>query len=183
MPEFSIIKIIEHQFHVENNKGESVIGYDTIIGHVPIVKLGLKDELKCQVLQWYGNTVPMKEPSDLPGKSDLNKPEMCKVIMQTAETASAREDTERLVKIFDSTYANAKLKQVDNNTTHLNSEERTQLLRLLEDYKYFFDGTLGDWVTYCVNLELKPGSKPFNSKNYLVPIVNKETFRKKLNAY
>ena len=43
-----------------------------------------------------------------------------------------------------------------------------------------FDGTLGDWDTDPIDLEIKPGYKPFNSKYYLVPIINKETFRKEL---
>ena len=43
-----------------------------------------------------------------------------------------------------------------------------------------FDGTLGYWATEPVNLELKPDSKPFNSRYYLVPRINKETFRKEL---
>ena len=43
-----------------------------------------------------------------------------------------------------------------------------------------FDGTLGDWATDPVNLELKLYYKPFNSRYYPVPIINKETFRKDL---
>ena len=31
MPEFSSSKIINHRFHVDNDKGESGIGYDMII--------------------------------------------------------------------------------------------------------------------------------------------------------
>ena len=41
---FSFSKIIEHHFHVDNNKGESGIGYDSIIGHDLMVQLGLTDE-------------------------------------------------------------------------------------------------------------------------------------------
>ena len=37
--------------------------------------------------------------------------------MKTAEPASAREANERMVKILDSTYAKADLKQVSNNAT------------------------------------------------------------------
>ena len=43
-----------------------------------------------------------------------------------------------------------------------------------------FGGTLGDWVTNPVDLELKPGYKPFNIRYYPVPIINKEAFRKEL---
>ena len=43
-----------------------------------------------------------------------------------------------------------------------------------------FGGTLGDWETEPIDLELKPGSKPFNRKYYPVPIINKENFCKYL---
>ena len=54
--------------------------------------------------------------------------------MHSVEPVSTREATDTLVKISDSTYAKANLKYVANNTTQLNNEERTPLLRLLEVY-------------------------------------------------
>ena len=61
--------------------------------------------------------------------------------MQTTESVSTREATERLLKIFDSTYAKAYLKQVANNATHINAEEKTQIISLLEYFEDLFDGT------------------------------------------
>ena len=52
-----------------------------------------------------------------------------------------------MVKILDSTYVKADLKQVANNATQLNAEEITRLLSFLEDFADLFDGTLGDWAT------------------------------------
>ena len=52
--------------------------------------------------------------------------------MQTAEPASTREATKRMVKIFDITYMKENLKHVTDNATQLNYEERTKLLILLE---------------------------------------------------
>ena len=54
--------------------------------------------------------------------------------MQTAEPVSTIEASEILVKIPDITYAKADLKQVTDNATQINSEERTQLLSL---FTYF----------------------------------------------
>ena len=62
----------------------------------------------------------------------------------------------------------------------MNSEERTQLLRLIEYFDDLFDENIGDWDPDTVKLELKPYYKPFNCKYYLVPRINKETFRKEL---
>ena len=43
-----------------------------------------------------------------------------------------------------------------------------------------FDGTIGDWDTEPVNLDLNYDYKQFNCKYYLVARINKETFRKEL---
>ena len=74
----------------------------------------------------------------------------------------------------------ADLKQVSDNSTQLNAEEINQLLSLPKDFEDLFGVTLGDWATEPVDLELKPGSKPFNSRYYPVPRIDKETFRKYL---
>ena len=76
----------------------------------------------------------MKEPSGLLGKPYLNKNEMREVVIQTAETDSTREATESFVKILDIIYAKEDLKQVADNKAHLNDEERTLSLRLLEEF-------------------------------------------------
>ena len=65
-------------------------------------------------------------------KLDLSKREMRKVVMQTAESASAIKYTDRLVEKLDRTYAKEDLKHVADNATKLYTEERTQLPRLLE---------------------------------------------------
>ena len=43
-----------------------------------------------------------------------------------------------------------------------------------------FGGALGDLATEPVDLDLNPGYKPFNSRYYPVPRINKETFLKDL---
>ena len=77
-----------------------------------------------------------------------------------------------MFKILDSYYAKADLKLVADNVTQLNTEERTQLLRIHEDFEDLFAGNLGDWETDPVDLELNPGSKLFTIKYYTVPIIN-----------
>ena len=51
---------------------------------------------------------------------------MWEVIMQTSEPVSTMEDTEKLVKIFNSTFAKSDFEQVASNKTHMNAEEITQ---------------------------------------------------------
>ena len=102
------------------------------------------------------------------------------MVILTEKSVSTREATERLIKIPGSTYAKAYLKQVAYNSTQMNVVEINQLLRILNYFKDFFDGTLGDWDTEPVNMELNAYSKPFNCKYYPVPIINKNTFCHKI---
>ena len=60
MPYFSISKIILLQFNIDNNESELGIGYGKIIGHYMMVQLGLLDNFKRQVFQWYGATVTIE---------------------------------------------------------------------------------------------------------------------------
>ena len=125
---------------------------------------------------------PMKYPSGMLGKKDLTSHDMRKVVMQTSEPVSTREATERLVKILDSTYAKDDLQQVAANTIHMISEDRTELPRLIQDFEYLFDGTIGDWDTDTIDLELNPYYKTVNFKYDLVPRINKDKFLKELQS-
>ena len=51
MSEISSSNIILHQFHVDNNEGESGNGYGMIIGRNLMVKIVLSAEFNFQVLQ------------------------------------------------------------------------------------------------------------------------------------
>ena len=85
-----------------------------------------------------------------------------------------------MVKILDRDYTNPHLEQVASNATHMNAEDRNQLLGLLKYFRGLFDSTPGDWDTEPVNLDLNTYYKPFNCKYYPVPRINKETFQKEL---
>ena len=129
MPEFSVSKIIHHRFHVDNDEGESGIGYEKIIVRDLMLQLGLTADFKHQLLQWDDAIVHMKDPRNLREQSNLAKREMRKVVMQTEEPASTREATEQMVTILDSTYAKVDLEQIVN-ASQLNDKERTLLLSL-----------------------------------------------------
>ena len=87
-----------------------------------MVQLGLLTDFKRRLLKWDGVTVPIKEPRGILGETGLNNHEMWEVVMQNAELVSAREATERLMKILNITYAKADIKQVYDNATQMNAE-------------------------------------------------------------
>ena len=62
-------------------------------------------------------------------------------------------------------YTKAYLEQVAANATHTNTEEITQILRLLKYFEDLFGGNLGECYTEPVYLELNTDYKPFHCKN------------------
>ena len=146
-----------------------------IIGRDLAVKIGILDDFKCQILQWDGVELLMKEPSIMLGQTYSTNCEMREVVMQIAEPVSKREATERLEKITNITYANAELESAASN------KQKTQLISIPKYFEDLFNVTLGYWDTEPVNLELNPNSKPFNCKYYPVPRTNKDNFHKDLH--
>ena len=60
------------------------------------------------------------------------------------------------------------------------TKRKGQLFKLLSEFEELFDGTLGDWKTEPVELELREGEKPHSSRYYPMPRVHKQTFKKEL---
>ena len=105
---------------------------------------------------------------------------MQEVVMQTAESYSVREATDRVVKIIDSTYEKDDLDKVATAAFQLDKYHRKHLLSIITIIEEFFDKTLGKRDTNTSELEVNPGSKVINDRYYPVPNINKETLRKLL---
>ena len=59
-----------------------------IIGHDLMVQLGLKAEFGHKILEWDDTVVPMNDPVNLLGQTDLTKRNMGEVVIHTKESAS-----------------------------------------------------------------------------------------------
>jgi Reverse transcriptase (RNA-dependent DNA polymerase) len=54
------------------------------------------------------------------------------------------------------------------------------MFKLLKELEHLFDGTLGNFNTTLVSIELKPDAKPYHARPYPVPAIFKETVRKEV---
>ena len=61
-------------------------------------------------------------------------------------------------------------------------DQKTKLRQLLHDYEDLFDGTLGDWKTSPISVELKEGAKPYHSKPYPIPHIHRAKFKAGLDS-
>ena len=64
--------------------------------------------------------------------------------------------------------------------TNQTGDQKETLPKLLLEYEDLFDGTIGDWKTEPISIELKPGATPFHGKPYPVTVKNKEKFKKEV---
>ena len=91
------------------------------------------------------------------------------------------EATHRAVEILDAKYEKADLPSiVEKQGKHLTTIQRNKLLRLLHKYEELFDGTLGDWQTKPISLNLKPGSKPYHGRAFPIPHIHLKTLKKEV---
>ena len=72
----------------------------------------------------------------------------------------------------------ADLKQIMHDCIYLNTAQQNNLYRLLLKYESLFNGTLGDWNTCLVSLDLKPGTTPCNRKAYPISRTYEQCLRK-----
>ena len=145
-----------------------------------MVKLGLKADFECQILELYETLMHVKDPVSLIYQTKLTKFEMEEVVMQTEEPDSTIESTYIVVNILYSIYAQACIHKVAQSAVQIDRNHWKKPLGILKGFEDLFDITLGNWETNTINLEVKPGYKPFNAIYFLVLNINKETFRKVL---
>ena len=131
-----------------------------IIGRDLLNQLNINMRFSNGTIKWEDQVVPRKNFQKI-GKDDHpSKKELRSTILRSIEPKSAREATERVVKILDSKYEKANLDKIVANTKNLDEDQKQMLLKLL------FNGTLGRWNTTLVNIELRNNSKPVNAKWY-----------------
>ena len=153
--------------------------FDLILGTQTMDELGIVLDFKHKMITIDEIVLPMTAINQMPASKDkvlkLNNS-----LAESIEPKSTEEATQRVVRILDANYKKADLQAVVNSCSHLNTEERKMLLKLLTDFEPLFDGTLGAWKTTPVSFELKEGARPFHGRAFPIPKVYKETIMKEI---
>ena len=172
MPEFHLNREIEWSAYVDDNSALQS-RYDLIIGRDMLNELGIDFLFSTGQMCWDNATVYMRSPDSL----DLdNLDSLENEILLSQE--EQQFDADRIQEIIDSKYSPQDLVAVVDTCTNLTSEQRKELLNLLEKYKSLFDGSLDTWQTEPIELELKdPQAKPYHAKPYPVPKSNEKKLR------
>ena len=84
-------------------------------------------------------------------------------------------------KIFDANYEWVDVVDVVDNLTHLNAQQKADLLQVLQENSKMFDVTLGVYPHQKVHIDTIPDAKLVHSGPYPIPWVQLDTFNHELD--
>ena len=156
--------------------------FDLILGVETLSKLGIVLDFRTKTITVDESILPMRNIDNLSTAAKIERAWSVNNSIMLHEPQSTLDATNRVVGILDAKYEKADLRSlVDEHCKHLPLHDRNKLLDLLTEYEDLFDGTLGEWNTEPVHLELKEGAKPFHGRAFPVPKIHKNTLIKELN--
>jgi len=163
MPEFHKDKEIEWTMYVDKSN-KSNDKYDMIIGQDLLQEIKIDFLFSQGLMTWANASVPMKNDEHW-SSQNIDENERNLSFLQDPETT----EIEQIQHILDDKYSPANIREEVHKCTELNNSEREELLSLLTKYQTLFDGSLGEWQTQPIKIELKPEAKPYHARPYPVP--------------
>ena len=150
--------------------------YDLIIGVESMTKMGVIMDFAEMQITIDHVSQPMRTLKSLLDSKALNN-----FHRDHLEPTATKEETKRTVEILDAKYEKANLAEiVSEYCAHLSSQQRAKMLLLLNKYEELFDGTLGDFNTDPVRLNLKKDAKPYHGRPYPIPHSQLAVFKKEV---
>ena len=179
LPEFDKNRQIEEtKAFIFDNESK----YDIIFGADFLSMIGIVLDYRHGHMEWYGNTLPMREPWDLSNKEFVHMADA--YLLQEEEEDLFGDDwfdSYAIEKILDAKYDKLDVNQVISEQKHLDSYQKQGLRDLFLKYQKVFDGSLGLYPHKKVHIEIDPNAKPVHKRAYAVPRVHLDTFKKELD--
>lgn len=176
LSDFTRSTTISFDCYVDPTQTSNENNYDLILGKDFQQELGIDILNSSQMLRWNGIEVPMRNFGELKQRqthqSTTTLPLLSLQVMPSKDTVTTGEVQARVTRILDASYKKADLDEVVKSQTHLTTDEKFQLAKLLKKYEHLFDGTLGNWKGSGVSFELKPDAVPYSARPYPVPVVH-----------
>jgi hypothetical protein len=159
-----------------------------IIGRDLISELKLVLNFDTQCITWDGIDQPMKSQGELQ-KETTHYEDLYSVLMAPASTIfqddydaacepeHIHESNKRQTRILDANYKAADLSDIIKRISTIDDIEKHNILGLLRNYEHLFDGTLGNFETSEVKLNLKEDAKPYHAKAFPVPRNHHDTLK------
>ena len=150
--------------------------YDMILGRDALNDLGINLDFKNKVIVWEDESQPIKLHQDI---EIYCRDGMFLEFMSIIESETMKDATSCTKRMLDASYEKADLHYiVKEECNHLTAEQQELLYNLLRNYESLFDGTLGDFKTTLVSLEVKANEQVTHSKAFPLPKIHEETLEK-----
>jgi len=153
-------KTVTWEMHVDETPS-GVSNYDIILGRDLLTNIGVDILFSSQQVTWENASIPMRDP-EIFRKSESTWLDHTMFALEAV-------DEEFIQRMTEEKYSPADLPAEVEKCAHLTQLEKTQLLKVLNEFQDLFDGSLGTWKTSPVQLELREGAKPYHGKPYPVP--------------
>jgi len=153
---------------------DSPCNYDIILGRDLLEKIGLIINFADRKMIWLDREVMMKT------QNFWNNPASFYSVFDDDDDDSNDLFEHFTAQILDAKYDSTTTQEVIDKQTHLNEYQKAELKKVLDKYGTLFDGTLGHYPHYKVNLKVDQSMKPVHAKPYPVPFLHQSTFKKEL---
>ena len=162
--------LINYKFQVDEVNKSKDSRYDMIIGNDILHDLGIDLMFSEERIQWKHphnpfeyDSIPMKELGAFSGKDS------CSMIYDLHTTSQIlQQEEERHRKILDADYSKVDIDTMVNGLD-IAKPTKSKLKQTLNKFPTLFGGGLGLLDIKPVDIELKPGSKPYGGRYYNVP--------------
>jgi len=89
--------------------------------------------------------------------------------------------TERTKRILEAKNEPVTLQEITNGCDHVISDEKQELLIVLEKFNDLFDGSLGTWKGEKLSIEVKEEARPYYARAFPIPKSREEGLKKEIN--
>jgi hypothetical protein len=160
LPEFDKNRRISQQKALvfDNDK----VKYDIILGTNFLLKTGIRLNYSEGKMKWFDCSIPLRPPGGLDAKEFDVMEDM--FFIQTEDELFSEDWLDcNATEILDAQYEWTDVTDVVNKLTHLNTQQKADLLRALHENSKMFDGILATYPHQKLHIELLPGAKPVHS--------------------
>ena len=153
--------------------------YDIILGSDFLEKAGMTLCYLTRKVKWFEEEIPFRDPNSAGNKELLAMADSIEVQHEDAFLGEEWIDSMFANPILDARYEKADLPEIVSKMSHLDFDQRQDLLKVLQKHAKLFDGTLGVYPNKKFHIEIEEGAKPVHSRPYAVPIIHHNTFKQK----
>ena len=174
LPELCTQKKITHIVHVDERTKKEHSQYDMIIGMDIMTTLGIDIKTSTKEIEWEGAKIPLRP------RGGSNKETLNAIYEATQVPEPVAEAEERQARILDADYSAVDVMEYINELKHLNKEEKSLLLRVLQSHPKLLQGGLGTLNVRPIHLEIQPGATPYHARPFPVPKSLEATTKKEM---